>query len=66
MRWSPRGAHLLLRIRTNDDLADAFSHWYPGFTHTSEATLDDQQVAAWLPRFVPLPAHSRELGLPVT
>jgi hypothetical protein len=49
MRWSPRGAHLLLQIRTralNDDLADAFCRWYPGFTHTSEATLDDQQVAA--------------------
>jgi hypothetical protein len=49
MRWSPRGAHLLLQIRTralNDDLADAFCRWYPGFTHASEATLDDQQVAA--------------------
>lgn len=35
MRWSPRGAHLLLQLRThvlNDDLADDFNRWYPGFT----------------------------------
>lgn len=35
MRWSPRGAHLLLQLRTrvlNDDLAADFNRWYPGFT----------------------------------
>ncbi len=35
MRWSPRGAHLLLQARTrvlNDDLADDFARWYPGLT----------------------------------
>ena len=34
MRWSPRGAHLLLQVRTrvlNDQLADDFHRWYPGF-----------------------------------
>ena len=34
MRWSPRGAHLLLQLRTrvlNADLADDFTRWYPGF-----------------------------------
>ena len=34
MRWTPQGAHLLLQLRTrvlNDDLADDFSRWYPGF-----------------------------------
>jgi hypothetical protein len=39
MRWSPRGAHLLLQVRTrvlNDDLADDFHRWYPSFTHTSD------------------------------
>ena len=39
MRWSPRGAHLLLQIRAqvlNDDLPDAFRQWYPGFTHSAE------------------------------
>ena len=39
MRWSPRGAHLLLQIRAqvlNDDLSDAFRRWYPGFTHIAE------------------------------
>jgi len=36
MRWTPRGAHLLLQVRTrvlNDDLAADFTRWYPGFTH---------------------------------
>jgi len=39
MRWTPRGAHLLLQVRTrdlNDELADDFHRWYPGFTHTAE------------------------------
>jgi len=39
MRWTPRGAHLLLQIRTrilNDELADDFHRWNPGFTHTAE------------------------------
>jgi hypothetical protein len=43
MRWSPRGAHLLLQVRTrvlNDDLAADFARWYPGF-----ATPDQQQLA---------------------
>ena len=37
MRWSPRGAHLLLQIRTrilNDTLADDYRRWYPEFAHT--------------------------------
>jgi len=37
MRWSPRGAHLLLQFRTrvlNDTLTDDYRRWYPGFTHT--------------------------------
>jgi hypothetical protein len=32
MRWTPRGAHLLLQVRTrvlNNDLADDFHRWYP-------------------------------------
>lgn len=34
MRWSQRGAHLLLQIRTrvlNDEWEDTFREWYPGF-----------------------------------
>lgn len=34
MRWTPQGSHLLLQLRTrvlNDDLADDFNRWYPGF-----------------------------------
>ena len=36
MRWTPRGAHLLLQVRTrilNDDLVDDFHRWHPSFTH---------------------------------
>jgi hypothetical protein len=39
MRWTPRGAHLLLQLRTrvlNDDLANDFHRWYPNFTHTTD------------------------------
>ena len=35
MRWTPRGAHLLLQIRTrvlNGQLAGDFHRWYPGFS----------------------------------
>ncbi len=42
MRWSPRGAHLLLQVRTrvlNDDLAADFARWYPGLT------IPDRQLA---------------------
>jgi hypothetical protein len=34
MRWTPRGAHLLLQIRTrvlNDELVHHFRRWYPAF-----------------------------------
>jgi hypothetical protein len=37
MRWSERGAHLLLQIRTrvlNDELRDTFCRWYPGLMPT--------------------------------
>jgi hypothetical protein len=39
MRWTPRGAHLLLQIRTrvlNDQLADDFHRWYPGFNQAPD------------------------------
>jgi hypothetical protein len=40
MRWTPRGAHLLLQVRTrvlNDQLAGDFHRWYPGFTQAPDA-----------------------------
>ena len=40
MRWTPRGAHLLLQVRTrvlNGDLASDFHRWHPGFTHSPPA-----------------------------
>ena len=49
MRWTPRGAHLLLQVRTrvlNDDLADDFRRWHSGFTHTIEGSPAGLAVAA--------------------
>jgi len=45
MRWTPRGAHLLLQVRTlvlNDQLAGDFHRWYPGLSWT----LDPMPLAA--------------------
>jgi hypothetical protein len=39
MRWSQRGAHLLLQIRTlvlNDDLVGDVHRWYPAFMPASD------------------------------
>ena len=35
MRWTPRGAHLLLQVRVNvlnNDLQEAFQRWHPGLS----------------------------------
>jgi hypothetical protein len=40
MRWTPRGAHLLLQIRThvlNDQLSGDFHRWYPSFSRKRDA-----------------------------
>jgi hypothetical protein len=42
MRWTPRGAHLLLQIRVqalNDDLHASFERWYPDFRQPQERSL---------------------------
>jgi hypothetical protein len=42
MRWTQKGAHLLLQVRTralNDDLKDTFCRWYPGMVATSTSEL---------------------------
>jgi len=47
MRWTPRGAHLLLQVRTrvlNDDLAADFKRWYPAFVAPPPSA--DSQLAA--------------------
>jgi len=39
MRWTKRGAHVLLRARTttlNGELCDVFCDWYPAMTQTVE------------------------------
>jgi hypothetical protein len=38
MRWTKRGAHLLLQDRAqvlNDDLRTTFARWYPAMTRTN-------------------------------
>jgi hypothetical protein len=38
MRWSERGAYILLQARTqvlNEDLRNTFSRWYPGMQNLS-------------------------------
>jgi hypothetical protein len=42
MRWTPRGAHLLLQICTrvlNHQLADDFQRWYPRFTRAPDTAV---------------------------
>jgi hypothetical protein len=40
MRWTDRGAHLLLQVRTrvlNEDWRSTLSHWYPAMQETCDA-----------------------------
>jgi hypothetical protein len=42
MRWTPRGAHLLLQIRVqalNDDLHASFERWYPDLRQPQDGSL---------------------------
>ena len=60
MRWTPRGAHLLLQVRTrvlNDHLADDFHRWHPGFTHCSPGA-EGLAAAASPPTVFPLSSGS--------
>jgi hypothetical protein len=56
-RTADQGQQSSLRLRTrsgalgrtrvlNNDLADNFRCWYPGFTHIPDAALNDQPAAA--------------------
>jgi len=43
MRWSRRGAHLLLQVRTrelNGELRNTFADWYPGWVRDVEQCKD--------------------------
>jgi hypothetical protein len=45
MKWSERGAHLLLQVRTqvlNGDLRRWFSRWYPDMEEESELVMLDE------------------------
>jgi hypothetical protein len=49
MRWSPRGAHLLLQVRTrvlNNDLAADFRRWYPKSRELHQAGEKQQVVCS--------------------
>jgi hypothetical protein len=44
MRWTPRGAHLLLQVRTrvlNKELPDTFSRWYPSMDPAPQPPLKE-------------------------
>jgi hypothetical protein len=53
MRWTPRGAHLLLQVRTRvlkDDLIGAFQRWYPAFSKCGRRSADEVRrgrMAGW-------------------
>jgi hypothetical protein len=43
MRWTQRGAHLLLQVRAqvlNDDLRPTFERWYPGLKSNNDSIRD--------------------------
>jgi hypothetical protein len=57
MRWTSRGAHLLLQIRTrvlNDQLADDFHRWYPNFSRAldpgARGVASPNLTRSWLSR----------------
>ena len=42
MRWTQKGAHLLLQVRTktlNNELADSFKRWYPKMEQDQKVSL---------------------------
>jgi hypothetical protein len=48
MRWTPRGAHLLLQLRAkvlDDELGGAFERWYPAFVAPVRAAETRELVA---------------------
>ena len=49
MRWTPKGAHLLLQVRTkvlNDELGGIFQRWYPAFVKPVESSVQPTVAAA--------------------
>ena len=49
MRWSRRGAHLMLQTRTrvlDDTLRAKFQSWYPGLFHVQNAVSSEHALAA--------------------
>ena len=49
MRWTPKGAHRLLQVRTkvlNDELGGMFQRWYPAFVKPAESSVQPTEAAA--------------------
>jgi len=60
MRWSPKGAHLLLQVRTkvlDEELRKKFRHWYLGFEINPEAA----KMAVSSPGFLRSPETASHL-----
>jgi hypothetical protein len=48
MRWATKSAHLLLQVRArvlNDELAEVFQRWYPGFVVPAESAVTEDSAA---------------------
>ena len=48
MRWTPKGAHLLLQVRTtvlNDELGGALRRWYPAFVAPAHPAETEELIA---------------------
>jgi hypothetical protein len=48
MRWTPKGAHLLLQVRTsvlNGELSGAFRRWYPAFVAPADPAETEELIA---------------------
>jgi hypothetical protein len=49
MRWTPKGAHRLLQVRTkvlNDELGGMFQRWDPAFVKPVDSRLKPTEAAA--------------------
>ena len=69
MRWTPKGAHLLLQVRPNvlnDELGGAFRRWYPAFVahcaRPTVGTLATARPSTQVRQGVPLGEVQQPLG----
>ncbi len=49
MKWTKKGAHLLLKLRIknlNNELRDHFCKWYPGLNNINDSSCKEQRMVA--------------------